>query len=109
MKIFRIFKKYFVVQYNLITFARFLPICEIFRNYSLRNLQLINKIAMEPKTYTYQQAYEASLKYFDGDELAARVWSSKYALKDSFGHLYELTPDDMHRHIARQINRTAPK
>ena len=46
---------------------------------------------MEEKTYTYQQAYEASLKYFDGDELAARVWATKYALKDSFGHLFELT------------------
>ena len=60
---------------------------------------------MESKTYTYQQAYEASLKYFDGDELAARVWATKYALKDSFGQLYELTPDDMHRRIAREIAR----
>ena len=60
---------------------------------------------MEQKTYNYQQAYEASLKYFDGDELAARVWATKYALKDSFGHLYELTPDDMHRRIAREIAR----
>ena len=58
---------------------------------------------MEKKTYNYQQAYEASLKYFDGDELAARVWATKYALKDSFGNLYELTPDDMHRRIAREI------
>ena len=64
---------------------------------------------MEPKTYTYQQAYEASLKYFDGDELAARVWSSKYALKDSFGNLYELTPDDMHHRIAREIARIENK
>jgi len=65
---------------------------------------------MEPteingKTYTYQEAYEASLKYFEGDELAARVWASKYALKDSFGHLYELTPDDMHHRIAREVAR----
>ena len=64
---------------------------------------------MEPNTYTYQQAYEASLKYFDGDELAARVWATKYALKDSFGHLYELTPDDMHRRIAREIARIENK
>ena len=64
---------------------------------------------MEPKTYNYQQAYEASLKYFDGDELAARVWATKYALKDSFGNLYELTPDDMHRRIAREINRIEKK
>ena len=64
---------------------------------------------MEQKTYTYQQAYEASLKYFDGDELAARVWATKYALKDSFGHLYELTPDDMHRRIAREVARIENK
>ena len=64
---------------------------------------------MEPKTYNYQQAFEASLKYFDGDELAARVWATKYALKDSFGHLYELTPDDMHHRIAREIARIEKK
>ena len=64
---------------------------------------------MESKSYTYQQAYEASLKYFDGDELAARVWATKYALKDSFGHLFELTPDDMHRRIAREIARIENK
>ena len=60
-------------------------------------------------TYTYQDAYEATLKYFDGDELAARVWASKYALKDSFGHLYELTPDDMHHRIASEIARIEKK
>lgn len=47
---------------------------------------------MEHNTYTYDEAYEASVKYFDGDELAARVWVSKYALKDSAGNIYELTP-----------------
>ena len=51
----------------------------------------------DQKTFTYNEAYDASVKYFEGDELAARVWASKYALKDSYGHLYELTPDDMHR------------
>ena len=55
---------------------------------------------MEQKNYTYDEAFEASLKYFDGDELAARVWVSKYALKDSFGNIYEQTPDDMHNRIA---------
>ena len=64
---------------------------------------------MEGKTYNYQQAYEASLKYFDGDELAARVWATKYALKDSYGNLFELTPDDMHRRIAREIARIENK
>lgn len=60
---------------------------------------------MEKQVFTYEQAYEATLKYFEGDELAARVWASKYALKDSFGNLYELTPDDMHHRIAREIAR----
>lgn len=60
---------------------------------------------MDKETYTYDEAYNASLKYFDGDQLAARVWASKYALKDSFGNLYEKTPDDMHHRIAREIER----
>lgn len=60
-------------------------------------------------SYTYDEAYEASLKYFDGDQLAARVWVSKYALKDSFGHIYELTPADMHRRLAREIHRIENK
>ncbi len=64
---------------------------------------------MEQKIYSYQEAYEATLKYFDGDELAARVWASKYALKDSFGNIYELTPDDMHHRIAREIARIEKK
>ena len=64
---------------------------------------------METQTFSYEQAYEATLKYFDGDELAARVWASKYALKDSYGSLYELTPDDMHRRIAREIARIEKK
>ncbi|MBD5217231.1 MAG: adenosylcobalamin-dependent ribonucleoside-diphosphate reductase [Bacteroidales bacterium] len=60
-------------------------------------------------TYSYQDAYEASLKYFKGDELAARVWASKYALKDSFGNIYEKTPDDMHHRIAAEIARIESK
>lgn len=64
---------------------------------------------MDNKTYTFDEAYRASLAYFDGDELAARVWASKYALKDSFGNLYELTPDDMHHRIADEITRIENK
>ena len=64
---------------------------------------------MENKPFTYNEVYEASLAYFKGDELAARVWSSKYALKDSFGNIFELTPDDMHRRIAREIARIEAK
>jgi len=66
-------------------------------------------VAIEPhqgtKTYSQNEAYEASLDYFKGDDLAARVWVNKYALKDSFGHLFELTPDDMHRRLASEIAR----
>lgn len=64
---------------------------------------------MERKTYTYDEAYDATLRYFDGDELAARVWVTKYALKDSFGNLYEQTPDDMHHRIASEIARIEAK
>lgn len=60
-------------------------------------------------TYTYNEAFEASKKYFEGDELAARVWATKYALKDSQGNYFELTPDDMHRRIAREIARIEKK
>ena len=61
------------------------------------------------KTFTYDEAYNASVKYFDGDELAARVWAGKYALKDSEGILYELTPDDMHHRIAAELARIENK
>ena len=61
------------------------------------------------KTYTYDEAYKASLEYFDGDELAARVWVSKYAMKDSFGNIYEQSPEDMHWRLAREIARIENK
>lgn len=57
------------------------------------------------KIYSQEEAVQASLKYFNGDDLAARVWVNKYALKDSFGNIFELTPDDMHRRMAREIAR----
>lgn len=60
---------------------------------------------MNQKTYSYDEAYAASLKYFDGDELAARVWVNKYAMKDSFGNIYEESPADMHWRIAHEIAR----
>ena len=60
---------------------------------------------MATQTYSYDEAYEASLVYFDGDELAARVWVSKYALKDSYGNIYEKTPADMHARIASELAR----
>ncbi len=64
---------------------------------------------MQRQTYTFDQAYEASLNYFGGDELAARVWVSKYALKDSYGNIYELTPADMHHRIASELARVERK
>ena len=64
---------------------------------------------MEPTIYTYDEAYQASLEYFKGDELAARVWVNKYALKDSYGNIYEKTPDDMHWRIANEIARIEQK
>lgn len=60
---------------------------------------------MEKKTYTFDEAFQASLLYFDGDELAAKVWVNKYAMKDSFGNIYEKTPTDMHWRIANEIAR----
>ncbi|MDE7368840.1 MAG: adenosylcobalamin-dependent ribonucleoside-diphosphate reductase, partial [Muribaculaceae bacterium] len=60
---------------------------------------------MEQKKYNYDEAFEATLRYFNGDELAARVWVSKYALKDSDGNIFELTPDDMHHRLATEISR----
>ena len=65
---------------------------------------------MEPlKTYTYDEAYEASLKYFAGDELAARVWVNKYAMKDSFGNIFEQSPEQMHWRIANEVARIENK
>ena len=61
------------------------------------------------QTYTYEEAYQASLNYFGGDELAARVWVNKYAMKDSFGNIYEKSPEDMHWRIANEIARIEKK
>ena len=64
---------------------------------------------MEKQTYSYDEAYDASLDYFKGDELAARVWVNKYAVKDSFGHIYEKSPEDMHWRIANEVARIEAK
>lgn len=64
---------------------------------------------MKARTYTTEEIQEASFKFFKGDDLATKVWSTKYALKDSFGNIYELTPDDMHRRLAREIARIENK
>ena len=64
---------------------------------------------MERKIYTFDEAYKASLEYFTGDELAAKVWVNKYALKDAFGNIYEQSPVDMHWRLAREIARIENK
>ena len=61
--------------------------------------------APELQQYTAEEAMQAATEYFEGDTLAAGVWLNKYALKDSFGNIYERQPDEMHRRIARELAR----
>lgn len=67
------------------------------------------KEEVKRKIFSDSEAFLASQEYFKGDDLAARVWINKYALKDSDGNLYELTPDDMHRRLAKEIYRIETK
>ena len=71
--------------------------------------KLIHITTVEKKTYSYDEDYNASLEYFKGDELAARVWVNKYAVKDSFGNIYEKSPEDMHWRIANEVARVEAK
>ena len=64
---------------------------------------------MDKKIFTYDEAFQASLAYFDGDELAARVWVNKYAMKDSYGNIFEQSPSDMHWRLANEIARIEQK
>lgn len=64
---------------------------------------------MNPTTYSYEEAFQATLAYFDGDELAARVWVNKYAMKDSFGNIYEKSPADMHHRLSAEMARIERK
>ena len=76
-------------------------------NFFDNNSNLINTV--EKKTYTFEEAQNATLEYFGGDALAARVWANKYAMKDSLGNIYEETPRDMHWRIANEIARVEAK
>ena len=67
------------------------------------------EVALMKKTYSHDEAFNAALDYFNGDELAARVWVNKYALKDSDGNIYEKTPDDMHKRLAKEVARIEKK
>ncbi len=71
----------------------------------MENVQTVKIV----KKISHEEALEKSLDYFKGDDLAARVWVNKYALKDSDGNIYEATPDDMHRRIAGEIARIESK
>lgn len=68
-----------------------------------------NKYIVDRKNYTFEEAFKASLNYFTGDELAAKVWVNKYALKDAFGNIYEKSPEDMHHRLASEIARVETK
>lgn len=72
-------------------------------------MKKIHFMGAETETYTFDEAYSASLDYFTGDELAAKVWVNKYALKDAYGNIYEQSPADMHRRLAREIARVERK
>jgi ribonucleoside-diphosphate reductase alpha chain len=74
-----------------------------------KNIEKIKNKGREKVVYSHEEAVEESIQYFKGDELAARVWANKYALKDSFGNLYEKSPDDMHHRLAREIHRVEMK
>lgn len=95
---------YFFMSVKVFIFAR-LKKQPIRKTY----LPIYNKMMEQKNTYTFEEAFHASKDYFNGDELAARVWANKYALKDSFGHIYEKTPEDMHRRIAKEIVRIENK
>jgi len=73
------------------------------------NIEMSKNRGQEKVVYSHEEAVEESIQYFKGDELAARVWANKYALKDSFGNLYEKSPDDMHHRLAHEIHRVEMK
>lgn len=73
------------------------------------SITVMNELKEKEKTYLFEDAVAATVKYFDGDEMAAKVWVSKYALKDSFGKIFEFSPDDMHRRLAKEIARIEKK
>jgi ribonucleoside-diphosphate reductase alpha chain len=72
-------------------------------------IKIDEKVTNKEKSYTFDEALQASTDYFKGDSLAANVWVNKYALKDSQGKIYELTPDDMHQRLASEIARIDAK
>ena len=109
------FYRIFIVE-NFVNTERLYIFAELFVQERITSTQinffdnisnLINKV--EKKTYTFEEAQNATLEYFGGDALAARVWANKYAMKDSLGNIYEETPRDMHWRIANEIARVEAK
>ncbi len=77
--------------------------------YEQETLLMSEKKETKTETFSYEEAFKESRTYFEGDELAARVWVSKYALKDSFGNLFESNPKQMHQRIASELHRIEKK
>ena len=98
---------FFAYKKNINSFVAFNHISKNLhiKNNSTEVKKLYSYNIVEKKTYSYNEAYEASLEYFNGDELAARVWVNKYAVKDSFGNIYEKSPEDMHWRLANEVAR----
>ncbi len=71
--------------------------------------EMEKKSEIKPRIYSHEEALKKTTEYFKGDTLAADVWINKYALKNSKGDLFECTPDDMHRRIAREVARIEKK
>lgn len=94
-------------MYKIKAFYIFVPLSKtsLFTDTAVRTQKHKTYKMASNKTYTFDEAYQASVEYFGGDELAAKVWVSKYAIKDSFGNIYEKTPEDMHWRIANEIAR----
>ena len=81
----------------------------LFEERTLKSAMGKSKIDENTRIFSFEEAVEKSREYFKGDELAAKVWVNKYALKDSYGNLFESNPDMMHQRIASEIARIEKK
>ena len=95
-------KTFLALRLHLLTISKLLHITYL-------KIRFNAHCIVEKQIYSYDEAYEESLRYFQGDELAARVWVNKYAVKDSFGNIYEKSPEDMHWRIANEVARIESK
>ena len=95
-------KTFLALRLHLLTISKLLHITYL-------KIRFNAHCIVEKQIYSYDEAYEESLRYFQGDELAARVWVNKYAVKDSFGNIFEKSPEDMHWRIANEVARIEAK